>query len=353
MQVVDRGDDYILGNCSKYLARSFNDPRHNYGQFQAGDSRSFIAESWRFPIVDAWSDGTNFVADYASNSVTFVYPVLPGEPVPGAVSVIGTFCTLFEAYPLKQVADEPLFALSVVLPKGRVYTYKFMVDGKPALDPVNPQRVVLDNGKAWSRFFTDLCTAPISFEGWELSLLDRITQRIMPFHTKQGRDFLRRYHDTLSKHDKETQYARAYRLDEPVGVVNFIDKLVARQENHRLVDYKLCLLQMDAVLRSRYPFVEPAGMPDQVYDDLYGQMAADSVPGWDTSAYHSPAFFLKILRRHAFEGAFAHPKYGGNAGAAGWAYLEGRFADPDTGATLFDWERIMEKPLGASADYRG
>ena len=75
-----------------------------------GDSRSFIAESWRFPIVDAWSDGANFVSDYAFNSVTFgVYPVFPGEPVPGAVSVIGTFSSLFEAYPLKQVADEALF----------------------------------------------------------------------------------------------------------------------------------------------------------------------------------------------------------------------------------------------------
>lgn len=353
MQVIDRGDTYVLNNCSKYLARAFQDPRHNYGQFPAGDVRTFIAESWRFPIVDAWADGTNFVPDYASNSVTFIYPVFPGAVTPHSVSVIGTFGNLFAPMALQPVTGEPLFALTVVLPKGRVYTYQFIVDGKPVLDPVNPQRVVLDNGKTWSRFFTDLCVIPITFEDWELTLLDRMTQRILPFHTDLGQNFLKRYYDVLTNSDKESQFARAFRLDEPVGVVNFIDKLVAKQENHRLKDYRLCLVQMDAVLRSRYPYAEPADMPGGVYDDLYGQMATDNVPGWDTSSYGSPAFFLKMLRRHAYEGAFAHPKYGGNVGAAGWAYLADRFTNPTTGATLFNWERIMEPPLGKSADYRG
>jgi hypothetical protein len=353
MLIIDRGDEYLLNNCSKYLARAFNDPRHNYGQFSAGDVRSFIAESWRFPIVDAWADGTNFVPDYASNSVTFVYPVFPQATMPGSVSVIGTFCNLFEPLPLRLVADETIFVLTVVLPKGRVYTYQFIVDGEPVLDPVNPQYVELDNGKIWSRFFTDLCSIPITFEDWELSLLDRITQRILPFHTDLAQNFLRRYYNTLTNSEKESQYAKAFRLDEPVGIVNFIDKLVAKQENHRRLDYKLCLAQMDAVLRSRYPYVEPSDMPDEVYDDLYGQMASDNVPGWDTSAYRSPAFFLKILRRHAYEGAFTHPKYGGNVGAVGWAYLEDRFTDPASGRTLFNWERIMEPPLGNSTDYRG
>jgi hypothetical protein len=353
VQVIDRGDTYVLNNCSKYLARSYQDPRHNYGQFPAGDSRSFIAEGWRFPVVDSWAVGTNFVADYADNSVTFVYPVLPGAATPNKVSVIGTFCTLFEPIDLRPVPGEPLFVITVVLPKGRVYTYQFVVDGVPTLDPVNPQRVVLDNGKTWSRFFTDLCSIPITFEDWELTLLDRMTQRILPFHTDLGQNFLRRYYDTLTKSDKESQFARAFRLDEPVGVVNFIDKLVAKQENHRLADYRLCLVQMDAVLRSRYPYADPKDMPNEVYDDLYGQMATDTVPGWDTSTYGSPAFFLKILRRHAYEGAFSHPKYGGNVGAAGWAYLAERYTDPATGTTLFNWERIMEQPLGNSPDYRG
>jgi hypothetical protein len=353
VKVADRGDTYVLNNCSKYLARIFQDPRHDYGQFPAEDPRGFIAESWRFPIVDAWSDGTDFVGDYAFNSVTFVYPVFPGGTSPRSVSVIGTFCTLFEPVELRRVADEAVFALTVVLPKGQVHTYRFVVDGEPVLDPVNPQRVVLDNGKTWSRFFTDLCVTPVTFEDWELTLLGRMTERILPFHTELGQNFLRRYHDTLTKSDKETQFAKAFRLDQPVGVVNFIDKLVAKQENHRLTDYRLCLPQIDRIVRSRYPFAEPGEMPNEVYDDLYAEMATNNVAGWDYTVYGDPAFFLKILRRHAYEGAFSHPKYGGNAGAAGWAYLESRFTDPETGMTLFDWERITEPPLGTSLDYRG
>jgi hypothetical protein len=110
---------------------------------------------------------------------------------------------------------------------------------------------------------------------------------------------------------------------------------------------------MDRVLRQRDPFLEPRDMPNQVYDDLYAEMATDSVQGWDTSAYGSPAFFLKLLRRHSYEGAFSHPKYGGNVVASGWAYLESRFSDPATDTTLFNWRRIMEQPLGESPDYHG
>ena len=51
-------------------------------------------------------------------------------------------------------------------------------------------------------------------------------------------------------------------------------------------------------------------------------------------------------------GAFVHPKAGGNSGAAGWSYLEGRFTDAQ-GQTLFDWRRALEVPLGHNTDYRG
>jgi hypothetical protein len=352
VEIIDRGDEYVLNNSTKYLARAFQEARHGFGA-PPGDVRSFIAESWRFPIVDSWADGVNFAQDYALNSVTFVYPVLPNTPTPQSVGVVGTFCTLFEPIPMRQIPNTPYWALGVQLPKGRVYTYQFLVDGKPVLDPVNPQRTVLDNGRTWSRFFTQLCTQPITFEDWELTLLDRMTQRILPFHTDEGQNFLRRYYDTLGKADKQTQLAMAFRLDEPVGVINFIDKLVAREESHRLGDYRVCLRQMDRVLRQRDPFLEPRDMPNQVYDDLYAEMATDSVQGWDTSAYGSPAFFLKLLRRHSYEGAFSHPKYGGNVVASGWAYLESRFSDPATDTTLFNWRRIMEQPLGESPDYHG
>lgn len=93
-------------------------------------------------------------------------------------------------------------------------------------------------------------------------------------------------------------------------------------------------------------------MPEQDFVALYNQMASGTVPGWDPAAYGSPSYFLYLLRRHTFCGAFCHPKYGGNAGATGWAWIAERFRDGE-GKTLFDWRRALEQPLGTSAEYRG
>ena len=109
----------------------------------------------------------------------------------------------------------------------------------------------------------------------------------------------------------------------------------------------------DRVLRQRNPYAEPIQVSDELFNQLYDEMATDNVSGWDYNVYASPAYFIKILRRHTFTGAFSHPKYGGNSGAAGWAYLSERMRDPQTGRTLFDWPRITEKPLGESPDYHG
>jgi hypothetical protein len=87
-------------------------------------------------------------------------------------------------------------------------------------------------------------------------------------------------------------------------------------------------------------------------------MASNNVAGWDYSAYASPQYFLYLLRRHMVTGAFCHPKYGGNAGAAGWAYLSERYsrtpaAPSEKPVTLFDWKRSLEPPLGVNKDYVG
>lgn len=351
-QIVQKPDEDVLNWCAKYLAREFFEPRSNFGQFPTGDLRGYISDSWRFPVVDGYSDGTNFEAGYAFNEVTFVYSQ-PRQSPPTAVAVFGTFQNLYEPVPLRRVADTPYFSVSLVVPKNQVHTYKYLVDGQPVLDPINPQQTRADNGALWSRFFTQLCALPISFDRYELNLLQRIVNRILPFHTPDGRNFLQRYYEGLDRTSRENQIPRAYRLSEPVGVANYIDKVVAREENHHLVDYQICLRQIDRVLRQRNPYTEPAQVSDELFDQLYTEMANDDVGGWDTGAYASPAYFLKLLRRHTFTGAFSHPKYGGNSGAAGWAYLSERLRDPQTGVTFFDWPRITEKPLGASPDYHG
>lgn len=226
------------------------------------------------------------------------------------------------------------------------------MDGQTGVDPINPQRVVLDDGREWSQFFTQLCAVPIIFERWEWVLLDRLTDHILPFHTSEGRNFLARHYTTLDKAARQALMVPAYRLDESVGVVNYIDKLLAKEEHHHVVDYRICLRLIDRVLRQRNPYIEPNLVSRELYVDLYDQMAAGQVSGWDYQQYTSPRYFLQLLRRHAFTGAFSHPKYGGNAGAAAWAYLEERYRD-DAGGTLFDWRRAIEPPLGKSTTYRG
>ena len=219
-----------------------------------------------------------------------------------------------------------------------------------ALDPINPQRALLDNGSEWSRFFTEQCVTPLSFERWELVILARLTNEILPFTSPDAQRFM----DLCIISPPTGARARhgllqAFRLEQPIGAVNFIDKLVAREERHRLADYKMCLKLIDNVLRRRFPGLTPGQVSKDAYQELYRQMANDSVDGWDKAQYGSPNFFLQLLRRHTYTGAFSHPKYGGNAGAAGWAWLEDRFRGPGN-KSCFNWERAIEQPLGASAD---
>ena len=336
MQLLQKDDVAILNVCAKYLARD--------------DGRS--AEAWRFPIVDSYSDGVDATSSYAFNEVSFVYG-LARLPSPLAVAIVGTFANLYDPLPLRRIGETPFWTLTAVVPKGEVHTYKFIVDGVPTLDPINPQRTTLDNGREWSRFFTQLASQPLSFERWELKVLERLTTHILPFRTEAGQNFLERFYYNADRATKSAQYAHAYRLDQPVGVVNFIDKLVAREEAQHLIDYKLCLRQIDRVLRQRNPFLEPGDMSREMFVELYDDMWRGVVDGWDYGTYENPHYFLQLLRRHTFTGAFSHPKYGGNAGAAGWAYLEERFRNPQSGESFFNWRRVTEQPLGTDTVYRG
>ena len=362
-QIAEKDDTYVLNYCARSLARDNSDLRHNNGQYAEDDPRGRIAEAWRFPIIDSYYDGRDIAASQAFNIVTFVSVNRDGA-LGNDISVIGTFSDLVSPVALRQVGDSFYWSLTIVVPKGQTHRYKLLVGGRSMLDPINPQQVTLADGSVWSRFFTDYCTDTLVLERWEVVLLERLTNHILPFRTTEGQRFLDYYYNGLDRQAKDTQYSRAYRLDQPVGAVNFIDKILAREEAHRLVDYKICLELIDRVLRLRNPYVEPARMPVTDYAGIYDQMANDdgrSLAGWDYSRYSDPRFFLQLLRRHTYTGAFSHPKHGGNAGAAGWAFLAsnlrdpktGRLPDPDVAKPYFDWSRALEPPLGRNPEYRG
>jgi hypothetical protein len=348
-EILSTDHQYVLNHCTKYLARSNPAFRHNYNnQFIAGDIRGQICESWRFPIIDSHSNKE--AQDFGSNlnRVTFVYAALSSD-LPTFVGIFGTFDRLYKAIPLEEIKflGEPTgyYGVTLAIPKSQVHIYKFIVDNQVILDPINPQQAVLENGQSWSRFFTQFCTEILSLQSWEMLILERLTDHILPFRTEEGQQFLDFYYSSLDRQTKESQFLYAYKFDQSIGVSNFIDKLLTKEERHHLLDYQICLDIIDKLLRQRNPFMEPSLMSKEMYAELYDQMFTGTVPGWDYSRYNSPQYFLQLLRRHAFTGAFSHPKYGGNAGGAAWAYLADRYP--------FNWRQALETPLGMNQDYRG
>jgi hypothetical protein len=353
---VDRDVVYVLNHCARFLARDSTDRRHDFGQFAEDDQRAAVSEAWRFPIIDSHFDGVSVEDSYRYNDVTFVFA--GGEHPVTSVAVVGTFGALHEPVPLQPLQflgeDTGYFAVTIRVPKGQVHRYKFSVDEQWTVDPVNPQREKADSGEVWSRFFTDSCYVPLELTRRERDVLSRLVAHLLPFRLPENRVFVQRVYE---QHDRDEQYPLIYRLDEEVGVVNYIDKLLARAEQHHADDYHVCLGLIDGLLRERFGGLDPLMLPLGAYKQLYDEMkqAADqdkAVPGWDTSRYGDPYHFLLLLRRHAMTGAFAHPRSGGNSGAAGWVYLESRFRD-EQDQTLFDWRRAIEAPLGRSTEYRG
>jgi hypothetical protein len=330
--VVGRADEYVLNHCTRFLARD----------------RGPIAEPFHFPVIDTHWDGQSAEESYRFNDVTFVYDASGSRPT--QVRVVGSFGALYDLVPLRSVdflgEATGLWAVTVRVPKGQVHSYKFVLDAATVtLDPVNPQRTRLDNGEEWSRFFTHGCAVPISFEPWEARLLERIVAQLLPFQVEENRRFVAEQYNALDRQERDARFPLAYRMDESVGVVNFLDKLLAREEAHNLDDYRTCLRLIDAILRGRHPGREPADLGRQVFLNLYAELTSNAVAGWSKEKYGDPAYFLLLLRRHTMTGAFAHPKHGGNAGAIGWAYLQERFP--------FAWQLAVEAPLGDNRDYRG
>src|SRR5262249_53417676 len=136
VQTLNKDDQYVLNHCTKYLARDTAEPRHNFGQYSPDDVRARLCEPWRFPVIDSYSDGTHFEQGYAFNEVTFVH-ARPGPSSPQRVSVVGTFASLYDPIPLRPVSDTGYYTVTLVVPKGEVHIYKFIVDGQLLLDPIN------------------------------------------------------------------------------------------------------------------------------------------------------------------------------------------------------------------------
>jgi hypothetical protein len=352
---VQKSAEYVLNHCAKYLARTNDDFRHSFFGIYDQQERGRISESWRFPIVDA-HDGEE--ADASEwNDVTFVYRA-QGDAAPRSVELVTTATNLYAPIPLGRVAASKYWSVTLKVPRGMRHRYKLVVDGAAMLDPINPQTETIATGEMWSSFFTWAYNQPINLERWEMALLDRLTRHILPFEGKEARSFIARGLNSGN-------VAHLFRLDIPAGVANYIDNILAREERHQLYAYKTCLDMLRNVLRRRNPGRDPAGLEVGDYVRLYDEMASFADPahgapalladGWDRTRYQNPAYFLWLLRRHAWTGAFSHPKYGGNPGGMAWSFLSQAYqtTDDHPPQTAFSWRPALEPPLGTSEQYLG
>lgn len=344
---VIKDEQYVLNHCTKYLARDNADERHNVFGIYNGQERAQLADVWRFPVVDN-HDGKES-HDYDWNDVTFIWVASGDTAIPTKVELITTCHVLFEPIPLVRVGDSIYMSCTLKVRKAQRYRYLFRVDDVLVIDPVNPQVETLSNGEIWSSFFTWGYNQPISFERWELTILDRLARHILPFNTLESQIY-------LSREGADPQVAHLDRLDVSAGVANFIDKVVAREERHRLYAYKTCLDMINTILRKRNSGLEPENIEEHHYIRIYDQLA-DGAPalfedGWNQLRYENPRHFLQLLRRHSMTGAFAHPKYGGNPHGMAWDYLALHFPT-DFGTPAFAWGQALEPSLGESKEYRG
>jgi hypothetical protein len=365
-RLIKRDPRYVLNFCAKHLARDRGD----------------ISEPWRFPIVDRHRDsfpgppredspvppgdsppapagglptamqvGTG--RSWSEDAVTFVWDGRDG--VADSVELVGSMLPGRDPVPLREVLFDGhatgYSSVSLAVPRGTIHQYLFLVDGVLRPDPINPQRTRSDNGTVWSRFFTTGCVQAVVLERWEFSLLERLCDHILPFRTEAGERFLSQFYHSLDRASRTHSSPLAYKIDQSVGIANYIDCVLAREEAHRLVDYRICLTQIARILGSQHSSRSLSEIAREPFVELYEQLARNEVPGWNYEDYAEPRHFLKLLRRHAVTGAFSHPDYGGNSGGAGWAFLGERYHS--NGTSLFDFGNALEPELGRSTVYLG
>ncbi len=340
---------HIYDLTAKYLSRDVGDwslsegtvRRHDYFGVNGAGVSGRYCESWRFPVVEAHGDRELTPEQRLEwNEVTFIYKLSEALATPEVV-VAGLPNASVVNVPLQRVEDSLYMARTVLLRAARVYRYALIVNGKVQPDPINPQRERLANGEEVSVFFTFGCFESVVLEKWELTLIKRITNHILPFNSREAELF----QNNPGGGPRKTLDPQLHKLDHAIGVANYIDKILAREERQHLPAYKSCLLQINRILRQRNPYLEPRDMPESMYETLYTEMSKGQVPGWKSDLYADPQYFLFLMRRHVWTGAFCHPKYGGNANSAGWHWLADQFP--------FDYALCQEPPYGRDPAYRG
>lgn len=315
-----------------------------------------------FPVVETYyTTATNNEKNNAEKSrekrysrVTFVYSAsLTNKKKQNSIYLIGNFDALYKKKKMHQVFfDESptrFWAITLKLPTNHLYKYRFLVNNSFIIDPLNTLAKDSDNNIKWSLFFTDYYKTAVILEKWELEILQRLTAYILPFKTNEFTTFVNQQQSQFNNSTK-TQISQ---LNYDVGCVNFIDKLIAKDEPQHIITYKICLKEIKRVLVMLNSFQEPKNMDDTFYQRIYQIMNKKDFTIWNKDIYEDPSYFLKVLRRHIITATFSHPKHGGNTNALGWQFLDSVLSDGKHENAGYDWQQAMEKPLGTNQEYIG
>lgn len=98
-------------------------------------------------------------------------------------------------------------------------------------------------------------------------------------------------------------------------VGRYVEGMLVRADARLSCDWRRSLEQLDALAIAREG-VGFAELAPAAQDDLLELVAAGGAP-----ASEPTAAFFETLRTRAIEGYFGDPRWGGNAGRAGWALL--------------------------------
>ncbi len=305
-----------------------------------------------FPIVDTFLDTEK---NSFFNQVTFVYYSEQTNNAQDKIAIflIGNFDSLHTKRKLHQIIFNNeltrFYAITLKLPVKKRYHYQFLIDDSHIIDPLNTLTKQLDNNVIWSEFFTESIKSNIILEEWEAQILRRLISYILPFKTNEFKTFVKNHQGQFSELTKSLISQISY----DIGCVNFIDKLISRDELHHIINYKLCLKEIKRILFALNTFQEPKEMDEYFYQRIYQIMSQNDFTIWNKATYENPSYFIMVLRRHIITAAFSHPKHGGNTDALGWQFLDSLLRNNNHDGAGFDWQQALEKPLGINNDYIG
>jgi len=100
------------------------------------------------------------------------------------------------------------------------------------------------------------------------------------------------------------------------NVLRYVQRALAGDYRDAAATYAEGLAALDAHAATAHGRVFAALSPTQ-QDAIVADLELDRVPGFPRGS----AAFFELVRRHALEGMFGDPAWGGNAGLAGWSLL--------------------------------